>query len=96
MEGPQPLDTSLWRQHFGSFEALPSKRLRSRYDVHKALECVEELVAHGAAWRPDRAEMNSLRRALYGCEPSVTIDLMTLFLGPFVCKSGHSAQMERR
>ena len=95
MEGPQPLDTSLWRLHFGSFEALPSKRLRSRYDVHKALEYVEELVAHGAIWRPDRG-VNSLRRALYGCEPSVTIDLMTLFLGPFVCKSGHSAQMERR
>ena len=79
--GSSALDTSLRHLHFGSFDALRSKRLRSRYDVHKALECVEELVAHGAAWRPDRAEINSLRRALYGCEPSVTIDLMKLFLG---------------
>ncbi len=79
--GSSALDTSLWHLHFGSFEALSSKRLRSRYEMHKALECVEELVAHGAIWRPDRAEINSLRRALYGCESSVTIDLMKLFLG---------------
>jgi hypothetical protein len=79
--GSSALDTSLWHLHFGSFEVLRSKRLRSRYDVHKALECVEGLVAHGAIWRPDRAEINSLRRALCGCEPSVMIDLMKLFLG---------------
>ena len=80
-KGSSALDTSLWHLHFGPFEALRSKRPRSRYDVHKALECVEELIAHGAIWRPDRAEKNSLRRTLYGCEPSVTIDLMKLFLG---------------
>jgi hypothetical protein len=79
------LDTGLWRLHFGSFEALRSKRLRSRYEVQKALVCVEELVAQGAIWRPDRVEMNSLRRALYGCEASVTFDLLKLLLGHDAC-----------
>lgn len=47
--GSSALDTSLWHLHCGSFEALRSKRLRSRYDVHKALECVEEVDQKTAA-----------------------------------------------
>ena len=82
------LDKCLWHLNFGPFDVYRSKRLRSRYDVDRALECVGKLVAHGAIWRPaSEEEKNSLRRALYGCESSVTIDLLRLFLNYNACSS---------
>jgi hypothetical protein len=39
------------------------------------------MVAHGAIWNPDgQSGFNSLRGALYGCEPEVTIELLQIFL----------------
>ena len=44
-----------------------------------ALDCVRELLAHGATWNPSEAhELNSLRRTLLECEPDVTIELLLM------------------
>lgn len=43
------------------------------------LECIHELVEHGAIWKPDElGHLNSVRRILLGCEPSVTTELLRL------------------
>jgi hypothetical protein len=54
--------------------------LKSKYDVSNDLDCVRELLAHGASWNPDDAyHVTSLRRTLLECEPDVTIELLQLF-----------------
>ncbi|HLY62802.1 MAG TPA: hypothetical protein VKV95_18820 [Terriglobia bacterium] len=77
--GSLALDRCLWHLGFGDFDALINKQPTSRYALHGTLECIQELVEHGALWRPDgRAEMNSLRQILYKCEPQVTVEVVKL------------------
>jgi hypothetical protein len=84
--GSSALDTCLWQLNFGSSFPYHSKRLRSKYEVSKGLEPARELVGHGAIWNPaERDGINSLRRALYGCEAEVTIELLQLFVRHNVC-----------
>jgi hypothetical protein len=60
-----------------TFSLYGAKQLISRYEVSAALECVQELLAHGAVWNP--TETTSLRRTLCNCEPGVTVALLQLF-----------------
>lgn len=70
--GSSALATAIWNLNFGPINSFSSKLLQSKYDVHKALDCVRELVEHGAIWKPDEpGHLNSVRRVLLGCEPSV-------------------------
>jgi hypothetical protein len=77
--GSSALDSVL-RMNFFSIDAFGSNRLSSKYDVRRDLDAVSTLLSHGADWRPDGApELNSLRRALLGCDPEVTIELLQMF-----------------
>jgi hypothetical protein len=78
--GSSAVDTCLWHLSFGRFNSYGEKRLASRYDASGALECVRELVAHGAVWDPtEQNQVASLRRTLCECEPAVTVELLELF-----------------
>ena len=70
------LDTAIWRLSFG-----PLRRdglLKSRYTISDSLECISELLAHGAVWNPEPYNLSSLRKTLLECEPEVTIELLQL------------------
>ena len=78
--GSSALDTCLWRLSFKRFDPYGGKRLASKYDASGALECVQELLVHGAVWNPtEPSHVTSLRRTLCECEPAVAIDLLQLF-----------------
>lgn len=78
--GSSALDTVLGHLSFVGFDAYNRKRLKSKYDVSRSLDCVSVLLAHSAVWNPEEAyEMNSLRRMLLECEPDVTIELLQMF-----------------
>jgi len=78
--GSSALDTCLWHLNFGSFSPYYEKSLRSKYEVSNGLDSARELTAHGAIWNPnDQHAFNDIRRALYGCEPEVTIELLKIF-----------------
>jgi hypothetical protein len=42
--GSSALDTCLWHLNFGSFALYRRKRLRSKYELSKGLECARERV----------------------------------------------------
>jgi hypothetical protein len=74
------LDASLWHLNVGSYSPYSRTSLRSKYQVSKGLDAARELTAHGAVWNPnDKHAFNDLRRALWGCEPDVTIELLKIF-----------------
>ena len=78
--GSSALDTCLWHLNFGSSFPYYRKSLRSKYEVSKGLDSAREVAARGAIWNPnDQHAFNDLRRALYGCEPEVTIELLQIF-----------------
>ena len=78
--GSSALDTCLWHLNFSSSSVYYRKSLRSKYEVYKGLDSAREVAAHGAIWNPsDQSAFNDLRRALYGCEPEVTIELLQIF-----------------
>ena len=63
-----------------------NKRLSTKYDVSETFECIRVLVEHGARWNPeDKTELNSVRKALYQCEPAVVVDLMKLLARNKAC-----------
>ena len=75
--GSTALDTAIWRLSFGPLHR--DGLLRSRYAVSDSLECIGELLAHGAVWNPEPYNLRSLRKTLLECEPEVTIELLQLF-----------------
>lgn len=78
--GSSAVETCLWRLSWGRFSGYGVKKLASRYDCSDALECIAELLAHGAVWNPvEPSHINSLRRTLCECEPAVTVALLQLF-----------------
>ncbi len=78
--GSSALDAALRYLSFVRFDPYGSKRLKSKYDVSRALDCVRELLAHGAVWNPgENHDLNSLRRTLLECEPEVTVELLQMF-----------------
>lgn len=78
--GSSALETALWHLSFARFDLYGSQRLKSKYDLWKDLDCMRELLAHGAIWNPDDAyHLNSLRRTLLECEADVTIELLQMF-----------------
>ncbi len=78
--GSKALDTALWRFSFARFDPYGVQRLRSKYDLWQAFECLRELLQHGAIWdQDDQYSVNSLRRTLLECEPNVTVELLKLF-----------------
>jgi hypothetical protein len=88
--GSSALDTVL--RHFNSVrsDAYSWKRLKSKYDVSRSLDCVRVLLAHGAIWNPEEPyDLNCLRRTLLECEPDVTIELLQLFRQHNVCPAAH-------
>ena len=81
---------------FWRFPLLPQQAARSKYEVSKGLDCVRELVAHGAVWNPnDRSGLNSLRRTLYECEPAVTIELLQMFQKHNACPADRLRELLR-
>jgi hypothetical protein len=78
--GSSALETILWHLSFARISPYGGQRVISKYDVRKELDCMGELLAHGAIWNPDDSyNVNSLRRTLLECEPAVTIELLQLF-----------------
>jgi hypothetical protein len=56
-----------------------NKQLISKYAVREAMECLQELVEHGALWKPENGrELNSIRQTLFKCEPVVTVEVVKL------------------
>lgn len=84
--GSSALDRCLWRLGWGSHDSFFNKRLSTKYDVSGTFECIRVLVEHGAHWNPeDKTEINSVRKALYQCEPVVVVDLMKLLARNKAC-----------
>lgn len=84
--GSSALDRCLWRLGWGSHDSFFNERLSTKYDVSGASECIRVLVEHGAHWNPeDKTELNSVRKALYQCEPVVVVDLMKLLARNKAC-----------
>jgi hypothetical protein len=78
--GSSALESCLWRLSWGRFNGYGEKKLASKYDASDALECIAELLAHGAVWNPGEPNnVTSLRRTLCECEASVTVALLQLF-----------------
>jgi ankyrin repeat protein len=75
--GSSALDHCFWHLGFANIRAFVRKQAMTRYDVSETFECIKLLLVHGALWRPEpRNGLNSLRQALYKCEPAVTVDLV--------------------
>jgi len=84
--GSSALDRCLWRLGWGSHDSFFNKRLSSKYDVSGAFECIRLLIERGAHWAPeDKTEVNSVRKALYQCEPAVVVDLIKLLARSKAC-----------
>ena len=76
--GSSALDTALWRLSITRITPYASKDLKSRYTASSELDCVRELLAHGAVWNPDD-NVTCLRRTLLEYEPELTIELLQMF-----------------
>lgn len=77
--GSSALDHCFWHLGWGTCDQLQNKRLLTKYDVSKTFDCIRELVEQGAVWKSDeRHALNSVRQALYKCEPVVTVDFVKL------------------
>jgi ankyrin repeat protein len=84
--GSSALDRCLWRLGWGSHDSFFNKRLSSKYDVSGTFECIRLLIERGAHWAPeDKTELNSVRKALYQCEPAVVVDLIKLLARSKAC-----------
>lgn len=78
--GSSTLDAVLRNLSFARLSLYGSTGLKSKYDVSRAFESVQVLLDHGAIWNPEEAyDLNSLRKSLLECEPSVTIELLQMF-----------------
>jgi ankyrin repeat protein len=78
--GSQALDTVLWHLDVAGINLHGSKGLKSGYVAWKELDSLRELLAHGAIWNPnEKYQVNSLRNALLGYEPELTIELLQMF-----------------
>jgi hypothetical protein len=75
--GSSALDSCLWHVNFdGSFF---DQRQKSLYDVRGTLDLIHILVDRGALWKPDSANrVNELRRTLFQCDPTVTVELIRI------------------
>jgi hypothetical protein len=96
--GSSALDIALRDLNFARFDPYGSKRLKSKYDVSRALDCVCALLAHGAIWNSDeKYDLSSLRRSLLECEPEVTIELLQTLRKHNACpaSSGAGSQAAR-
>jgi hypothetical protein len=92
--GSEAMDRCLWRLNFEDTRAFMEKRVATKYGVSKSLECIQVLVERGALWSPnDRRDMNSLRQALYRCEPAVTVELMKLMARNRACPESMLEQL---
>jgi hypothetical protein len=84
--GSSALDRCLWHLGFGSVGSFLNKRLSTKYDVSGTFDCIQLLIEHGALWTPDdRSDLNSIRQALYKCEPAVVVDLVKLLARNKAC-----------
>jgi ankyrin repeat protein len=84
--GSSALDRCLWELNYGRSFLYRGKSPKSRYEVSNGLDCIRELASRGAIWNPDdHRGFNDLRRALYGCEPVVTIELLKIFKANNTC-----------
>jgi ankyrin repeat protein len=84
--GSSALDAAFRNLSFIRIGAYGPDRLHSKYDAQRVLDCVRELLSHGAVWSPDRAYgLTSLRRALLECQPDVTIELLDLLRKHSAC-----------
>jgi ankyrin repeat protein len=84
--GSSALDRCIWHLGFGSYDSFLNKRLSTKYDVSGTFDCIRTLVEHGALWTPDdQADLNSVRKALYKCEPAVIVDLVKLLARNKAC-----------
>ncbi len=92
--GSSALDRCIWHLGFGSYDSFLNKRLSTKYDVSGTFDCVRVLVEHGALWAPeDQTDLNSVRKALYKCEPAVVVDLVKLLARNKACSEESLEQL---
>jgi len=78
------------------FEAILYRQRITRWGVRRTMECLEELVKHGAIWRPDDSwRMSTVRRTLYRADPEVTVDLLMLFIKHRSCSEETLCELVR-
>lgn len=78
--GSAALDNVLNHLSISGYDAWGSKRLKSKYQLSRELDCIQLLLERGAIWNPDESYgMTSARRSLLECEPAVTIELLQMF-----------------
>lgn len=84
--GSSALDRCIWHLGFGSYDSFFNKRLSTKYDVSGKFDSIRALVERGALWTPDdQTDLNSVRKALYKCEPAVIVDLVKLLARNKAC-----------
>ena len=72
--GSAALDSCFWHLGFEGSNFFDRHAQILKYQAHRTLETLRGLVAHGGCWRPDdKYQMNSVRKSLYRCEPSVEV-----------------------
>lgn len=92
--GSSALDMCIWHMGFPSFNPHRGGRLKTRYEVSNDLDNIRELVEHEAVWKPDNPHsMNSVRRNLYECEPSVTLELLRVLLKYNACPLEQASEL---
>jgi hypothetical protein len=73
-------------RHADYFTAYGSRSKASKYDVSNTRATVNLLLEQGAFWRPDNVDqVAQVRRALYECEPDVTLELVERLLKQTAC-----------
>jgi hypothetical protein len=78
--GSRAVDAALWHLDVAGINLHGGKGPKPKYVASKELACLGELLTHGAIWNPsEKYQVNSLRSALLGYQPELTIELLHMF-----------------
>lgn len=84
--GSSAVDRCFVYMHLEGLVPAHFERSKGIYSVQNSMENLRVLVQHGAVWKPDeRRDMNSVRRTLLECTPSVSIELLKILVAQNAC-----------
>jgi hypothetical protein len=84
--GSTALDRCIGLMHLENAIHWDRRWKRTKWDVHRTLDAVRELLRLGAIWRPhEKSQIKWLRKTLLECEPEVTIELLKILSSNNAC-----------
>lgn len=79
--GSAAIDRCLWHIQIHASRHRGTISKHSIFEFYRAFDVAKVLVQQGAIWKPDdRTQILSLRKALYECEPDVTVKWLKLLV----------------